>query len=243
MKITQMKFQKIITKVSVILSAVALLYIIAIFASSLFQFNALKAFNENMLGLALGGNPADYPLISNVDEGWALFEAVQPFNRTMFTLCIVYLFINLSMLAFFCQSRRVYYVTNYVSIGLAAVAGLALSVYALINIFGFRADFVALDIASINAEITSHPQIVSGMSSAELLSASTWAFDIGIVIFVILILVCGALVLNAIWKMMDMKKDKSEFAEIDAQIYAQWEKANQEMEKEAERYESGTDEI
>lgn len=218
MKITQMKFQKIVVKLVVLFAAIATFYAVAIFASQFYQHNQVKTYSEY----------GDYMDIT----GYLMFESVQPFNKSLFTLCVVYLLVSLTLLVFFSQSRRNYYISNYITCGVTSAFGLGLSVYALINIFKYRAEYKGIDFDSIN---NNSFWLEDKMPS---ISDSTWSFDIGIIVFISIAILAVCLILNLVWKTKAMKEDRLKYAEIDKQIRAEWARKEQELLMEAEKYES-----
>ncbi len=214
MKINQMKFQKIVVK-SVFLFAVFSVFYSLIFASQLYIFKS------------------DYVAINleAVDIGYQLYEDVQPFNKLLFPLTIGYLFCGIALYVFMTQSRRNYYISNYIVIGISAVCGIALSVYALMNIFTYMSTYMTIDVASINQYIDEkYPSL---MKSTQI----PWAFILGIIVYLGVIAFNILNVINGFWKAKNMKKEKIEFAEIDAEIYAKWAKQEEELDKEASKYE------
>lgn len=205
-----MKFQKIAVKGAFLFAAIAVFYSL-IFASQLYCFVPDVTCPEG-------------------DIGYELYFAVQPFNKLLFTLTVSYLLVSILLLAFFCQSRRVYYVSNYVVTAVAAVLGVALSVYALINVISYMTTFMSMDFVAINEFLTKQ--------NLRTITSIPWSFLIGIIVFIGIIAFDVLMVINALWKNKVMKKEREEYAEIDAEIYAKWEAQEKELNKEADKYES-----
>lgn len=205
----QMKFQKIIVKTFVIFAAISVFYSL-IFATPFYQLTIIDG--QGIYNLD-GSSVAD------------LYEAVQPFNKMFFYLCLAYLLFSLLLFVFFTQSRRLYYVSNYIVSFANALFGVVISAVALINIISFRAEFTAIDFDYII------PAMLEASGTA--VSGSTWSFDLGIIVYACIILLSGCLVANAIWKMKAMKQDKKEFGEIDAQIRQSWAEHQQKLLEEA----------
>lgn len=205
----QMKFQKIIVKTFVIFSAISVFYSL-IFATPFYQLTIIDG--EGIFSPD-GSSYAD------------LYDAIQPFNNAFFYLCLGYLLFSLLLFVFFNQSRRLYYVSNYIVSFLDALLGVVISAYALINIIIYRAEFTAIDFNSIIEEM--------GSGANGIVSGSTWSFDLGIIIYACIIVLSGCLVANAIWKTKAMKQDKKEFGEIDAQIRQSWADHQQKLLEEA----------
>lgn len=217
MKITQMKFQNIVVKVTVILAAISALYAVAIFASPFFQHTYVYSYLE--MGAEMDAT------------GYYMFENIQPFNRTLFTVCLIYLLVSLTLIAFFAQSRRNYYLSNVITISVTAIYGLIVSVFSLVNIFSYRGEYAGIDFASIN---NNEMWIEDKMRNV---STSTWSFDVGIVIYVLIAIFSVLLILNMFWKLKNMKVERQTYAEIDAEIRESWARKEKELAMEAEKFE------
>lgn len=206
-----MKFQKPIVIANVIFAAISVFYAL-MFATQLFGFEKVEA-------VAIEGGA----------EAQQLFNDIQPFNSLLFTLSIVYLIVSLSLLVFFTQSRRLYYISNYVSTIVTAVFGVALSVYALVNVISTMAQFTAIDFVAMNRALKEF--------AIDPITAFPWSFIIGIIVYVAMIGLSVCLVANLVWKHLEMKKERAEYAEIDAAIRAEWEKHEKELKEEEKAYE------
>ena len=112
----------------------------------------------------------------------------------------------------------------------AAVLGVALSVYALINVSSYMTTFMSMDFVAINEFLTKQ--------NLRTITSIPWSFLIGIIVFIGIIAFDVLMVINALWKNKVMKKEREEYAEIDAEIYAKWEAQEKELNKEADKYES-----
>lgn len=240
MKITQMKFQKIAVKFLFILAILTVAY--SLIMSSQLYYPRMEA-NVEKLDTVIGENNYNRGICLYANE---LFVAFQPFNKTMFSLTIAFLLISLTLFVFFCQSRRKYYVTNYVAIAVVSVFAIVLSVYALSNIFFYKSWYQAVDPAAIQKEYDLFNDLAYTLGLIEEdsqrlvveFSTSTWSFNMGIVLYILLIISAIMLIANAVWKFIAMKKDKKEFGEIDSQIRDSWAKHEQELMKEANANES-----
>lgn len=140
-------------------------------------------------------------------DGAQLYNVFQPYNRELVTASLISLLASLLLLITKCHSRRNYYVTNYVvSIGIPALnAVLAIKSVSTISMckrkFLTEVDFEKI---AVLYEKDIAKQGYSNFSP----SRSTFFFDMATVAFVLLLIVSVLIVLNLIWKIILMRKEK-----------------------------------
>ena len=81
----------------------------------------------------------------NYVEGAIIYREMQPFNKQLTTAGIVLILSAVSLFVFRAHDRRKYYIANYITIGVNAVANLVVSIWAMINVVKYKAEFLALD--------------------------------------------------------------------------------------------------
>ena len=81
----------------------------------------------------------------NYVEGAMIYHEMQPFNRQLTAAGIVLILSAVSLFVFKTHDRRKYYIANYITIGINAVLNVAVSIWALINVFAYKAQFLAID--------------------------------------------------------------------------------------------------
>lgn len=184
---TQMRFQKILCLVSLIVSAITIVYGFAFFTG----------------GLATVADIYDHEYDMFHAEG--VYNFAQTVNDVLVILGIVFLCVVAVMYITACQKRRNYYITNYiVSIGAAAfmaafaIAGIAL-VAATQAMFISDVDWEAF--REFNAGLTDPLFQHNGESQV--------MFYIGYIVYIIVILNALAVVYNLIWKIKLMKGEKA----------------------------------
>lgn len=183
----QMRFQKILCLVTLIISAVTIVYGFAFFTGGLATVADIYDHNNDMF------HAAD------------LYNFAQGVNNVLVALGIVFLCLVAAMYITACQKRRNYYITNYIAlIGTAvfmaifAVVGIAL-VAATHSMFISEVDWEAL--RAFNANLADPLFLHNGESQV--------MFGIGYVVYVIVILNALAVVYNLIWKIKLMKGEKA----------------------------------
>lgn len=194
---TQMKFQKILSLVSLILAALTI-------ALSL-------CFCSGVLSGIIDYTTASFEQ-PDVIKADALFEYSQSANDTLLILSIVLLLVVAVIYITSTNKRRNYYVTNYVAIGLIVLYGLAYAIAALViigttNGYVNQVDFEAWK-ELCDASTTDRYGNVSYINP-QTYTESRATIIIGIVLAVAVLADVAAWVLNLIWKIKLMQGEKA----------------------------------
>ena len=135
---------------------------------------------------------------SKVDGAWIYYD-IQPFNHSLTTASLV--LIGCSVLLFLTNthSRRKYYRGNYVATLLNAAVSVGISAWGIINISKFRTQFLTtIDFPALKEYAEKWNTLYT---------ESTFWFDIGYVVFGILIAVVVLSIINLVWKKNLMKEE------------------------------------
>ena len=132
-------------------------------------------------------------------EGAELFYAVQPFNKELLRLAIALILLSVLLFATLTHSRRLYYVSNYVSSLLFAGFAGYVGVLNLVNVLYVKQKYLALDFARM--------QEISDKLKMRFVQ-STFMLDAGIVLSCALLLLALCMVVNLIWKTVWMRREK-----------------------------------
>ena len=174
----QMKFQKILFLTLMILSGVVFVYSLGIMT--------------DLYGLyqtqALGGVP-----------GSQIFYDMQKYNHNMVLISIALILIGCLPYIFASHTRRKYYIGNTVSTYVQAVALVGSAVYMIINCLKYRNQFLT------SVDFDTYKLMSDTMTF--MYSDSTFFFDAGIVIAVLLLIGAGAVVYNLNWKTKLVKQE------------------------------------
>lgn len=186
----QMKFQKILSLVTLILAAVVFVFAISFFTGNI---SAILNYSSRYNGGMYKG--ADV----FIDAGQAFVSALE-------IMVIVYLVVIALSYIMGNNSRRNYYITNYVATGLVVAMAAVVALYGLImmivliNAFYNQVDWAKMqelrDIYSWNPKFQTE------------VGKEPTMFIIGIVIFLLVLVNCLAWVYNLIWKIKLMKGEK-----------------------------------
>ena len=132
-------------------------------------------------------------------RGSGIYYTMQPFNSSLTRVSIGMILVSLVLFIMNTHSRRKYYIGNFVAIGLSTVCNIAVSVWAVVNISAFRAQFVNLDFAALKEHSEKWDTLYT---------ESTFWFDAGYVVFGLVILATVLLIVNLILKLTMMKEEK-----------------------------------
>ena len=183
----QMKFQKLVC--FALLAASALVFIYS-------------------LGLVTDLYDAFYFAIPNPNRldrtdvaGARIYYDIQPFNSALTTVSIVLVILCVAVFLTNTHSRRKYYLSNYITTSLIVLANIGTTIWGVINVSKFRHQFLTtVDFEQLKA--------FAEKSLSTTYTESTFWFDIGYVVFGILIIVSALAVYNLILKSKLMKEEQ-----------------------------------
>ena len=189
----QMMAQKILCLIAVIVAVIMFLYALGIMTD---LYDTLYT----TLRIRVEGEDGNYSL--NVTErtvpGAKVYTNMQTLNQWMVMASIVYILLAVLLFVTNTNVRRRYYIGNYVSIGLYAVASIYIAVYAHPYIEAFKAKWLEVDFAALK-------EYSETFSSAY--TESTLWFDLHYGVFALMIIAAVLLVANAVWKVLLMKEE------------------------------------
>lgn len=180
----QMKFQRILCLVSLIIGALTFV-------------SAIIFLSGNLNDIAYYGK--DYPELAG-----DFCTSAQSFVNVMFTLTIIYICAAVTLFITDTNKRRNYYVTNYVSSGLVIATALVVALYGIIFTAVLMGSFYGMDWEELNFYI----EISSGMGGPSV-SKSSLMFVISFVTSFLALADAVAVALNLIWKVKLMKGEKA----------------------------------
>lgn len=190
----QMRFQKILVLVSLIVSILSIVLAIIFMSGNLSDI------------MYYHGSPEEGGDIYGVNS---FTEPAQLFCDMLLIIGIVYLCCVVTLFITDTNKRRNYYITNYVSTGLAVLAAVVTAVFGLIMISILVSKFYGLDWETLTPimESMSGPPEEGGLG-APMVTKSPAMFIIGYVIMLLPLLDAAALILNLVWKLKLMKGEK-----------------------------------
>lgn len=195
---TQMRFQKILMLVTLIISAVTIVYAWGFFIGSLSCVSYMAAFRGT---LPSGSGVSASQLREAATNTYYIALDV---NDLLFALSIVFLLLVAFIYITASNKRRNYYVTNYIAI--IATAAFA-AVFAIIGIVAISMVLGTM-ISEIPSEIWDAYKNYCDTNNIKNYSDSNVMFGIGYVVFAIVLVNAAALIYNLIWKIKLMKGEK-----------------------------------
>lgn len=182
----QMLAQKILCMSALIICAVIFVYSLGIMTDI---YDLVRGKNNI-------GSEAD-PYKTEVSGSWIYYE-MQPFNKAFTLYSIGMLLLAVFLFITGTHSRRRYYVGNFISVGLYAVAGAVFSVWSHTNIESFKSQFRQMDFAALKT-------VADKMNGYW--TESTFWFDVHYPVFILLLLTAVLLIANAVLKVILMKDE------------------------------------
>lgn len=133
--------------------------------------------------------------------GSAIYYEMQPFNGYFTNLSIGMILVTLILFLTCTHSRRKYYIGNYIAVGISTVCNIAFTAWSLFHISFFKARYLQVDFTALQ-------EFWEKRKRPEVFTDSTFWFDIGYVLFGILLFISVLLIVNTILKVILMKQEK-----------------------------------
>ncbi|MGN0820131.1 MAG: hypothetical protein ACI4M6_07105 [Christensenellaceae bacterium] len=184
----QLKFQKIICIAAFIACIVSLLYALG-FCSDLYKV------------LYPGVLDQDHPELDYF-KGANLYYQAQPLNNFLVMGSIVILVTSLLLFITQTNSRRKYYISNYVATGVNFVALVGFSIASIAKITAFKFRYVN------EVDWKTLQELAKALPGVYVYDTSTAIFDLGAVLYVAIILIAIVLLANMILKIILMNGEK-----------------------------------
>lgn len=192
---TQMRFQKILLIVSLVIAAICTAFS-WMFCSGVF---------------------ANITLILDKAGTWVseLYEVSQQFTATFQTLGIILILVVVLLFITSCHSRRKYYISNYIAIGIAVVYMLIYAILLIVNLSNvsvvlasvdFSAEVIKNDVGDMVSIITYYNSIYRGIFGD--FQTTSWTIPFGYVLAVIVIIDAVVIALNLLWKIRLLQGEK-----------------------------------
>ena len=133
-------------------------------------------------------------------EGADIYYNIQPFNKQLTGAGIALILSAVSLFLFGTHKRRKYYIGNYVTIAVNAVLNVAVSIWALINVMAFKAQYVLIDFVKL-AELADR-------YDTKYIESTAW-FDASIPVFTLVFAVTLVSLANLVLKILLMRGEKA----------------------------------
>lgn len=204
----QIKIQKILFLVTLIIAALTLVYGFSYCTGALtYAFKAISGGSGDLKNDPIGVD-ALYKFVMGKGDftGSRWEEGPMGFNSLIVVLGIVLVVLAALQFFFATNSRRNYYITNYISIGVLVVFAIVVAAVGFWGVAKCESMFNDLDWVRYK-EVYDRVQAGTG-SGWEYYSESHSMFILGYVLYTVVLIDAILLVLNAVWKYLLMKGEK-----------------------------------
>lgn len=194
---TQLKIQKIVCLLCVVAAVILFLYSLGIMTDlydALYPGVVTKVVEDPS-----SPNGHKITITSERVPGASMYIYMQDFNQYLVKYAIVYIIIAVLLFVTNTSSRRKYYISNYVSVGLFTAASIYIPLFAHGYIETFKAKFQAIDKEAL---------LKLSQTYKSTYTESTLWFDLHYVVFAIMFVIAIALVACCVWKLVLMKEEK-----------------------------------
>mgnify|MGYP005767979635 FL=1 len=192
---TQMRFQKILALLTLIISAITIVYSFGFFTGDLATLSKIVTTRSFLRDYTDAQQNA---MINTYYTALSINDLLM-WLGIIFLLVVVFIYITAS------QKRRNYYKTNYIAVILAAAYA---AVFAIIGIAVISSVLISLN-ASVTPEIWQAYKEYNDTNGLNNYSHTAVMFYIGYVVFAIVLVDALAWVYNLIWKIKLMKGEKA----------------------------------
>lgn len=184
---TQMRFQKILMFVSLVVAALTFVYALYFLTGSM-------------------GNVSYYITVrgtSSTDKinGQHFLDASQGYVGTAVTLSIIFIVIAVLLFVASCHKRRNYYITNYIAVGIFVGFALVMAIYLLVMV----TDVMNIFYTEIDWDKLADPEVALALHPV---TKDATNFILGYILSVIVIVDAVLVILSTVWKFLLIRGEK-----------------------------------
>ena len=132
-------------------------------------------------------------------EGVDIYINIQPFNKQLTGAGLALILSAVSLFVFNTHKRRKYYIGNYVTVALNTVMNIGVSIWALINVMAFKAQYLLIDFEKLAEQAEKY--------DTKYIESTLW-FDLVVPVIAILLVATLVSVANLVFKLMLMKGER-----------------------------------
>lgn len=193
----QLKIQKIVCLLALVVAVILFLYSLGIMTDIYDTlYSALRIKVEEDASTAEG-----YSITASERsvKGAILYFNMQDFNKTFVKLAIIHILIACLLFVTNTSSRRKYYISNYISMGLYVAGSIYIPIYAHRYIEAFKAQWKQVDFAALKEFSTTYNSAYT---------ESTMWLDLHYFVFALMLLAAVIMIANCVWKICLMKEER-----------------------------------
>lgn len=181
-----------------IMGAITLLYAFC------YCSGGLAALGQVITVSASGAHRSNFDAAEGKNDA-LLYDDIQGFNNLLMWFGIIMILLAVALYVTACHKRRNYYISNYIAIGVCAGGNFILSLVALILNAVWRGAFLNIDFESwYEYSYSRYENFGMEMHYSE----STLWFDIGFVVYILMMIAAIILALNLVWKIALMRGER-----------------------------------
>ena len=194
----QLKIQKIVCLLAVVVAVILFLYALGIMTDlydNLYDTLRIRVEEDPTA-------PEGYTVSASEriqDSGTMVYFDMQAFDKVFVNYSIIYIVLAALLFVTNTSTRRKYYISNYIAIGLFTAASIYLPILAHTYISYYKALYLQIDFAAVEEYMTS-------LNIA--FKQSTLWFDLHYVVMVLMFLIAAAMVGICVWKIMLMRDER-----------------------------------
>ena len=197
---TQMRFQKYICLAVLITSVLALAYAFCYMSGGL-----------NELSYVIDNKGKSVFKVAKDKNDPTLYLDIQGFNDVLMYCGIVMIVLAVVLYITACNSRRNYYITNYVATGVCAGGNIVMSLVLMIMNGIWMGEYLNIDFAAWEKHNDSIKALYGDNLPENAIYSSdpsTGWFIVGFIVYLLVIAACVLLILNLVWKIKLMQGEK-----------------------------------
>jgi len=179
--VSKMRFQKLLCLFSIITGGIVFFYSLGI----------MTDLYDSLYFTMRSADPTRVAV-----PGTYVYYEMQGFNKLFVKFAIALILIAAFLFVTNTHTRRRYYISNFISIGLFSISSIALTVWTHLQIELYKAKFLQIDFVALKE--------YSEKWNTYYTESTVW-FDIHYIIFGILLLLAVLHIVNLVWKLKLMK--------------------------------------
>ena len=205
----QLKFQKVVCLLALVVAVILFLYALGIMTDlydALYSTLRIRVVEDAESATGYTKTASERSV-----AGAMVYFNMQDFNKFLLNCSIVYIVLAALLFVTNTSTRRKYYISNYISIGLVTAASLYIPIYTHSYIEYFKAKWLQVDFEALKSYSETY---------GTLYTQSTLWFDLHYFVFALMILIAVAMVAMCAWKIVLMREERKLVEEAKKKVTA-----------------------
>lgn len=193
----QLKAQKILCLVALVVAVILFLYALGLSTDLYDTLNG--ALRITAVESKVEGEDYTWSVSERSVPGAMVYFNIQSFNQYLVKYAIVYILLAVLLFVTNTHSRRRYYISNYISVGLFTAASIYIPIFAAPYIRIFKQQWLNVDFEALKTFSETYHSAYT---------ESTLWFDLSTVVFVLMVLAGLLVAACCVWKVLLMREEK-----------------------------------